>query len=98
EARPRGQAVRAVLRDVVSVSADLQRDLLRESGGLRDRAAGYRLPLPAQDGRAGGRPGYGRLTCGRQYSPLGASRLELASGHRGCDGGGLRRVDVLRRE
>src|SRR5204863_177940 len=97
EARPRGQAVRALFRDVVPVSADLQRDLLRESRGVRDRTARHRLPLPGQDGRVGGRPGYGRLARGQSHR-LGAARLELASRERRRDGCRLRRVDVLRGE
>src|SRR5207245_8453574 len=73
EARPRRQAVRALLRDVAPVSADLQRDLPGESRGLRDRPAHPRLPLPGQDGRLGGRPGYRGLARGRARSLGGAS-------------------------
>jgi len=49
----RGQAVRPLFRNVAPVSADLRRDLLRESRDVRNRAARHRLPLPGQDGRAG---------------------------------------------
>src|SRR5207247_1391669 len=69
-ARPRREAVRALLRAVAAVSGDLRADLRAESRGVCGGTVPDRPPVPAPHGRAGGRPGHGGVAGGRPLCVL----------------------------